>query len=157
MKFVAILISLFSFINWSNDATPTLKPAPDFDLVSIEGKRVKLDDLKGKVILVEFWFVQCPGCKRSIPFLNKLQSKYSKDKFEIIGIEYMNANKGAVVDYVKNNRINYTTLLFGKTVAARYDVFGGPTFALIDQNGTIVYDAFGLNEFALSEAIDNLL
>jgi thiol-disulfide isomerase/thioredoxin len=157
MKLFAILVGLFSFINMANISDVELKPAPDFDLISTEGNRVKLDDLKGKVILLEFWFVRCPGCKSSIPFLNKLQRKYPKDKLEVIGIEYMNANKGAVVDYVKNNRVNYTTLLFGKTVAARYDVFGGPTFALIDQNGTIVYDAFGLNEFAIMEAIDGLL
>jgi thiol-disulfide isomerase/thioredoxin len=157
MKLLAILIGLFSFINMANIPDVELKSAPDFDLVSTEGNRVKLDDLKGKVILLEFWFVRCPGCKSSIPFLNKLQRKYPKDKLEVIGIEYMNANKGAVVDYVKNNRVNYTTLLFGKTVAARYDVFGGPTFALIDQNGNIVYDAFGLNEFAIMEAIDGLL
>ena len=157
MKLFAILISLFSFINMTNTTDADLKTAPKFDLVSTNGKRVKLDNLKGKVILLEFWFVRCPGCKSSIPFLNKLQQKYPKDKLEVIGIEYMNANKGAVVDYVKNNNVNYTTLLFGKTVAARYDVFGGPTFALIDQNGTIVYDAFGLNEYALMEAIDGLL
>lgn len=155
MKFTSIIF-LLSFISFLSP-TPEPLSAPDFNLPSLDGKEVSLASLKGKIIVLDFWFIRCPGCKSAVPALNDIQSSYDKDKVEIIGIEYQDARRGVVADYVKRNNVQFTTLLFGKTVAARYKVFGGPTIIIIDQEGNIIYDSYGFDTLEIHEKIQSLL
>ena len=60
--------------------------APDFELRTIKGDIVKLSDLKGKVVLLNFWGTWCGPCLQEIPDFNRLYSKYNKKCLEIVGI-----------------------------------------------------------------------
>lgn len=61
--------------------------APDFSFTSLDGEHITLDDLKGKVVLLDFWGTWCPPCVESVPELRNLHKKYSKEpSFVLIGI-----------------------------------------------------------------------
>ena len=60
--------------------------APDFTLMTVDGEKFRLKDMKGKVLLLNFWGTWCGPCRREIPDFVKLQSKYKKNGLEIVGI-----------------------------------------------------------------------
>ena len=63
------------------------KPAPNFTLVDLQGKKVSLADYKGKAVLLNFWATWCGPCKLEIPWLEKLRDQYKSQGFEVLGIE----------------------------------------------------------------------
>ncbi len=60
--------------------------APSFELKSVTGDTVKLSDMEGKVVLLDFWAVWCGPCRKSMPFFQELQDKYGKEGLEVIGV-----------------------------------------------------------------------
>jgi len=135
----------------------TGKVAPPFELTDINGKKYALLDLKGKVVVLNFWFAACVPCKQEMPELNKLKEKY-KDKdivFLAIGLE----NAGQIKEFLKTNAFNYTLLSDGKKAADAYQISAFPTSMVIDRRGVISYTQLGGEnvEEALSMEIDKQL
>ena len=81
------------------------KPLPDFNLNDIDGKLVKLSDLKGKPIILNFWFVLCSPCIAEMPALNVIKAKYSKTDIEFISMTF--ETKEAVKKFLKKTPINF--------------------------------------------------
>ncbi|GAB6283636.1 MAG: hypothetical protein STSR0008_24210 [Ignavibacterium sp.] len=132
--------------------------APDFSLVDINGKTVKLSDHKNKVVMLDFWATWCPPCRKGIPDLVKLQKKY-KDQLVIIGISLDTDTKKDVVPFAKNYGINYPVVYGNQEVVNNY---GGieaiPTSFIIDKKGNIVQSFVGLMSISTyEEIIQNLL
>jgi thiol-disulfide isomerase/thioredoxin len=94
-------------------------------------------DLKGKVVLLDFWGVWCAPCKQQIPFLKKLDEKYSKQGLVIIGVHTQRA-KEDIAECVAKESIGYLIAVDyqGKT-AEMYKVWGYPTAIVVDQKGLI--------------------
>ena len=65
---------------------PGSTPAPDFTLATTTGELVSMSDLRGKVILLNFWGTWCGPCRMELPDFVKLYDKYNKDGLEIVGI-----------------------------------------------------------------------
>ena len=65
---------------------PVSIPAPDFTLATTEGDLVSLSDLRGKVVMLNFWGTWCGPCRIELPDFIKLHDKYNKDGLEIVGI-----------------------------------------------------------------------
>ena len=61
-------------------------PAPDFALNDLNGRAVRLSDLRGKVVIVDFWASWCPPCKAEIPHFTNLYREYKERGFEIVGV-----------------------------------------------------------------------
>lgn len=71
----------------TNLPMPPTKPITDMNWTSLDGKRTQsLKDLRGKVVVLDFWATYCPPCLEEIPHLNELQTKYGADKLQIIGL-----------------------------------------------------------------------
>jgi thiol-disulfide isomerase/thioredoxin len=120
------------------------KPAPDFTLASVDGKRIKLSDYKGKVVIVDFWATWCPPCRRGIPDLIEIQKEYGKDVV-VIGISVDTDTKGDVASFIKQMGINYPVAYADAGVAQSYGgVESIPTSFVIDINGNIVDSHVGL-------------
>lgn len=125
--------------------------SPEWSLETFnKDKSISLSDLKGKVILLDFWIKNCGPCIQSVPHLNELKKKYKSKDVEIISINSYDS-KEDVNWFYKKYKIDYTVLLNGKGVAAKYGVNAFPTFFIIDKTGKIIYSKAGFNESVQAE------
>lgn len=126
--------------------------APQFSLSDRDGKTVSLADLKGKVVVLEFWATWCSPCKRSLPGMQALVNKYKNDKevtFLFVNVFQKEANYKEMVDkFVATNHYTFHVVLDemhdpAKSVARAYGVNGIPHKVVIDKNGFIRFEGTG--------------
>ncbi len=118
--------------------TPGQKAA-DFIAYDIDGKKIDLKSLKGKVVVLNFWFTSCPPCVAEMPELNKLVDKYKDVTF--IGITFDKKEK--VKKFLKSHDFKYQLVSDNEGVINDYKVIGFPTHFLIDKDGKIVMRKVG--------------
>jgi cytochrome c biogenesis protein CcmG/thiol:disulfide interchange protein DsbE len=121
--------------------------APDFVLTDLQGNTVKLSDLRGKAVVLNFWATWCPPCNEEIPWLVDLQKRYGSQGLQIVGISMDDGDPKDVVKFAAKHSINYP-ILFGQDKVA--DLYGGidylPTTFYIDRNGVVLDRVFGQPE-----------
>jgi cytochrome c biogenesis protein CcmG/thiol:disulfide interchange protein DsbE len=126
------------------------EPAPGIVIHELSGKITTMDDLKGKVVLVNFWATWCPPCRVEIPEFIKLQEQH-RDRLQIIGISE-DEDPEQVREFVKQTGINYPVVMATPELIAAY---GGvpalPTTFVVDTEGRVVQRHLGLLS---SEAYD---
>ena len=117
--------------------------APLFSLQSTDGKSFKLEDYKGKVVLLDFWATWCGPCRYSTPAVVRLNEKMKGKKFQVLSIS-VDENHADVPPFLKNENVTYPTLYADPEVAYRYRVNSIPQFVIIDKNGIIskMYQGF---------------
>lgn len=124
--------------------------APVFALVDLEGKKVSLGDLKGKVVIVDFWATWCGPCKASFPGMQKMVNKYKDDpnvKFVFIDTwEKENNKQKNASDFIDKNKYSFHVLMDNDDkVVAEFKVEGIPTKFVIDKKGMIRFKAVGFD------------
>jgi thiol-disulfide isomerase/thioredoxin len=113
--------------------------APFWELPLVVGSgKLNLEQLKGKVVLLEFWFKNCGPCIAAVPELNSLKNKYNGLPFELIGINAEDTQKDALW-FVEKRKVSYTTVYEGNEIAKIYGISGYPTTVLLDKNGAVLY------------------
>jgi peroxiredoxin len=122
------------------------KTAPDFTLKTVDGKSVKLFDLRGKAVLLNFWATWCEPCKVEIPWFVDLQKQYGDKGLEIVGVAMDdNASPQKIEQFAKQLGVNYTILIGNDAVG---DLYGGienlPTTYYVGRDGKIVQRVVGL-------------
>ncbi len=133
--------------------------APNWTLTDVHGKTMSLKELKGKVVLMDFYFIGCSGCMMSINPLNKLYEKYKNKDVVIASLTERDSQK-KVLDFDKRYGIAYPSLLNAAEVVKSYHVSGFPTFYFIDKQGIIRHSILGYKdnfENKVNTTIDNLL
>lgn len=119
--------------------------APDFDLPALDGKNLKLSDLRGKAVLLNFWATYCGPCKVEMPWFVELQKEYGAQGFQIIGVAMDDASNEDIAKFVKEMGVNYPILIGKESVGESY---GGvnvlPTTFFVDRDGKLVAREFGL-------------
>lgn len=118
--------------------------APDWTLYDTNGKKISLGDMKGKIVLMDFYFIGCGPCMQSLKPLNNLYSKY-KDKLVIASFSDRDS-KQAVAKFKKQYGIEYKGLVDAAEVVRSYHVTGFPTFYFIDKNGVIANVMLGYGD-----------
>jgi peroxiredoxin len=131
--------------------------APAFILADLKGGEVSLADLRGKVVLLNFWATWCPPCRREIPDFISLQSQYGAQGLQIVGIGTDEPEKVRI--YAVENGMNYPVLFGTDEVARKYGGIDAiPTTFLIDREGKIVTKYVGLrSREEFEQAIRKLL
>lgn len=126
------------------------KPAPDFTLVSMDGKPVTLSKLRGKVVVVDFWATWCGPCKASFPYLQKVYDKYKDDPaIMILAVNTWENEKGearekTVRKFVADNKYTFPVVFDdNNSVVQAYGVEGIPTKFIIDRKGRIRFKDVG--------------
>ncbi|MBI2935162.1 MAG: redoxin domain-containing protein [Chloroflexi bacterium] len=112
-------------------------PAPDFSLERLDGQTVKLSDLRGRPVLLNFWTTWCLACKEEMPLLQAIHEEREKDGLVVLGVDL--AERPAVVkQFMDENRLTFTTVLDrDNRVSATYGIRLIPTTVLVDRNGDI--------------------
>ncbi|MGC9125609.1 MAG: peroxiredoxin family protein, partial [Caldisericaceae bacterium] len=130
--------------NTSNTGTPagdtSRAVAPDFSWKDTSGNVVKLSELKGKVILIDFWATWCGPCKMTIPHVEALYERYKDNKnVVVLGISVDDPSTAqSVPAFIKQNGMQYLVVSDSNgSVSSLYGVSSIPRFFIIDKNGRI--------------------
>lgn len=130
--------------------------APEWTLQDASGAQVRLSDLKGQVVVLDFWATWCGPCKVAMPHVQKLHDDYADKGVKVFGVNCW--ERADAREYMTKSKYTYGLLLDGDKVADMYRVSGIPTFYLIDQEGKVAFAATGMpKEAALRAKIDALL
>ena len=114
------------------------KPAPEFTLDDLSGKKVSLDSYRGKALLINFWATWCAPCKAEIPWFEEFQQAYASRGFTVIGISMDEEGWKIVRPYMQAARINYRIAIGDSALAKKYGgVTSLPETFLIDREGRI--------------------
>jgi len=135
-------------------ATPTIsfgerKPAPELKLKDIDGKPRNLAELRGKVVLVNFWATWCPPCRHEMPSMQRLYQSLPRERFEILAVN-IGEDDDTVFAFIGTLKPSPTfqLLLDRDSMALRkWPVMGLPTSFVIDKKGRIALRAVGGRDF----------
>ena len=109
--------------------------APDFTLRGADGRNVRLDELRGQVVLVNFWATWCGPCREEMPRLNSLYEKYRKSGFVLLGVNIDDDPHTAIATALKLNVAFPVLLDTDKKVSKLYDLSTMPSTVVIDRDG----------------------
>lgn len=133
--------------------------APDFELPDLSGKNVRLSELAGKVVILNFWATWCGPCRQEVPDFVRLQSKYRDQGLTIVGLSLDADGARAVRPFAEEYDVNYTMLLANDETADRFGgILGIPTTFVLDRQGKVVKKFIGKMDLkTFEEAIQPLL
>ena len=136
------------------DPMPAANPAPDFNLMGMDGKTHTLEDLKGKFVLVNFWATWCNPCKVEMPLLEKLHQTLKSEKFTVLGL-HVGPGPENIEEFKKLMPISFP-IYVDMDLEVNWGVPGLPTTFLMDPEGKLIYRAVGKREFASDEMVNFL-
>jgi thiol-disulfide isomerase/thioredoxin len=130
--------------------------APEFVLESLDGGSVRLADLRGKTVVIDFWATWCPPCEFQVPELNAFWKEHGADgDVVVLGISVDVEGPEVVRAWVEERSVEYPILVGGEDLARRFGAIGFPTLYVISPDGTIESEHIGLIEVGkLETALD---
>ena len=129
------------------------KPAPQLALPELGGARLDLKQLRGKVVLVNFWATWCPPCRQEMPSMQRLNDKLAGKPFAILGVN-VGETPAQVGAFLKIVPVGFPIALDEKGQHLNaWQVFAFPTSYLVDKQGRIRYGLFGSIEWDEAEAV----
>jgi cytochrome c biogenesis protein CcmG/thiol:disulfide interchange protein DsbE len=142
-------------VGWGSAGT--VAPAVTFDM--LDGSALPLRELKGQVVLVNFWATWCPPCRAEMPGFQKVYDARRGAGFTVLGVSTDEGSRQQVASFLRDHAIRYPVAVASSAVVAG---FGGvsslPTSFLIDRQGRVRYTVRGIfAEVTLRAAIDRLL
>src|SRR5271156_1161098 len=108
--------------------------APEFTLTDINGRTITLSQFKGKVVLLDFWAVECGGCKIEIPWYVAFDKSYRDKGLALIGIDMYGESPKLVKTFMEKTHMNYRVAIGSDEFGKRFHVQEMPLTLLIDRN-----------------------
>ena len=160
---VCLLFAVFllSFFVTSVYALEKGTLAPEFALKNLDGNIVRLGDLRGKFVLINFWATWCVPCKMEMPSLERLYKRIKSEKFELLAVSNDMFAEKVVRPYIDANRFNFPVLIDSQLRASNlYGIVTLPTTYLINPEGFVIGVREGADDWDKSETLrffDDLL
>lgn len=120
------------------------RPAPPFAVKTLDGKPLRLADLKQKPVVVDFWATWCGPCRASMPHLSTMQSRYGKQGLTVIGLSVDESGPQGVRKFAQQLGVKFTLAMANDDVLDAYGPIRSiPTTFFIARNGDIVRRVVG--------------
>lgn len=113
------------------------KLAIDFEATTLEGRVFDGSQLKGHVVLLDFWAVWCPPCITAMPTLSRLDGDLGERGFDVVGIAVYSGEPKDVAQFIEDKETTYTVVVGDEDLTERFEVIGFPTYFLLDVDGSI--------------------
>ena len=159
---VALVVALLGLMAWglrvrASDPVEA-GPAPDFTLTTFEGETITLSELRGQVVVINFWASWCPPCREEAAYLEATWRKYKDRGVVFIGVDYVDAEPNALA-YIEEFDITYPNGPdIGEKIAQAYRIKGVPETFFVDKRGQLRGVHIGpLYPPDLDDKIDELL
>jgi cytochrome c biogenesis protein CcmG, thiol:disulfide interchange protein DsbE len=141
-----------------NAGQPTSGPAPDFTLTTLDGQDVRLSDLRGQVVVINFWASWCVPCRDEAPALQAVWERYRDRGVVLLGVAWTDTerNARAFIDEFSQNYPNGLDL--GTRIGELYGITGVPETFIVDQQGQVVgFYPIALQQDQLAAVIESVL
>jgi thiol-disulfide isomerase/thioredoxin len=136
LKIILFLLALCCATGAQAQLKPGQAVAP-FDTELLDGRSLRAEALKGKVVLVVFWATWCPPCQRELPELQRLYERYRSKGFEILALS-IDADRFVVEEFWKDHEYAFPVAMKAPAHTAAFGpVRGTPTLYLLDRNGVL--------------------
>ena len=132
---VVVVGGLLASLAWAADTLSG--PAPGFALHSRDGEQISLADLKGEVVMINFWATWCVPCRQEMPHLQALYERYNSLGFELLAVNVEDNPEGAR-KWLEATPVTFPVLFDPKNeVSKLYDVVAMPSTVLVGRDGTM--------------------
>ena len=129
------------------------RAAPDFTLATLDGGTVHLADLRGKIVVIDFWATWCLPCEFQVPALNAFWEAHEADgDVEVLGVSVDFGEPEVVAKWVDSKGVRYKVLLGGDDAARSFGAQGFPTLYIVGPDGIVDSEHAGLIQAADLEA-----
>jgi cytochrome c biogenesis protein CcmG/thiol:disulfide interchange protein DsbE len=118
--------------------------APDFNLSDLGGKRLTLSQYRGKVVLLDFWAVDCGGCIIEIPWYVEFDQKYRDKGLVVIGIDMYNEAPDYVRPFMSKSHMQYSVAIGNDGIRKQFQADELPKTLLIDRQGEVAVSHIGI-------------
>jgi len=127
---------------------PAPSPAPPFALRDLEGRPARLEDYRGRVVLLNFWATWCAPCREEMPAIQALARELDRQGLVVLAVNYQEG-EAAVREFARETAVSVPVLLDPDgAVTRRYRVTVLPTTVLIDRQGALVGTVLGFRDWA---------
>ncbi|MEO3404044.1 TlpA disulfide reductase family protein [Mucilaginibacter sp. CAU 1740] len=113
-----------------------------FNTRDLNNNKIKLKELRGKVVVLNFWFINCPACMQEIPELNKLVDTY-KDNPNVVFLAIALDYSYELRKFLKTTAFNYDIIDNGRDIANNYKIHLYPTSVILDKEGKVAFHTVG--------------
>ena len=144
ISIIGVVLLYAAYAIWGGQAL-----APAVTVVTLQGESVALSDLRGKVVLLNFWATDCPGCIQEMPQLVSTYQQYHAQGLETIAVAMRHDPPNYVLNYTAKNQLPFKVALdpIGEIARAFGDVKLTPTTIVIDKQGRMVMRILGQPDF----------
>ena len=160
LKKLAIPLMIIGLLAFLGVSLSQKEQAPDVTFTTIEGKKIAMSSLKGKIVLVNFWATDCPGCIKEMPELINTYKQYKNKGFELIAVTMPYDPPAQVLNYTKMKSLPFPVMHdgFGEMQEKFGKVTLVPTTFIYDQKGNLLRHNIGELNFAqLHQQLDTQL
>jgi len=152
---VSVWIAVIASIGCASGPGPAVQGelAPEFSFKDQSGKELSLAQLRGKVVLVNFWATWCPPCVEEMPSLQQLQRRMANKPFELVALS-VDDSWEAVNRFMKDNGFALPVYAdFDKRASTLYGTSMWPETYIVDKKGKIAYKVVGAKDWTSSEVL----
>jgi len=131
--------------------------APSFTLIGLDGKTYKLQDFRGKEVVLNFWATWCPPCKLEMPLLQATSEHFKAQNVVVLGINDKE-DLSVIMPFIQDRKVTFPILLDPtEGTFANYQAYRLPTTYFIDKKGRLVDENVGpLTETTMTRYLDKL-